>query len=162
MSWEAVGAISELIAAIGVIASLTYLATQIRASSRASKVEARLTTSGFMTRFNDNFIHHPEIYELWNRARTDPDQLSADEYARFSNLNMNACWLFSAAHYQQRIGTLDAGDWFELEAIMKFYLNGEGVTRWWKKFSAERFDPAFVAYVNEQIIAPAEPHRDNI
>ena len=33
MNWEAIGAIAELIAAIGVIASLIYLAKQINANS---------------------------------------------------------------------------------------------------------------------------------
>jgi len=32
MNWDAVGAIAELLGAIGVIASLVYLATQIRQS----------------------------------------------------------------------------------------------------------------------------------
>ena len=34
MNWEAIGAIAELLGAFGVIASLIYLATQIRQNSR--------------------------------------------------------------------------------------------------------------------------------
>ena len=37
MNWEAVGAAAELLGAIGVIASLLYLATQIRQSTRTAR-----------------------------------------------------------------------------------------------------------------------------
>ena len=137
--------------AIGVIASLVYLATQIKSASIAAKVDARLTTTGFMTEFNNYFIRDTEIYALWNRARKDSAGFDDDEFARFSNLNMNAFWLFSAAHYQKRMGTLDPGDWFELESIMKFFIQNEGVHAWWKRFATSRFDPLFVEYVNSRL-----------
>ncbi len=35
MNWDAIGAIAELLGAIGVIASLVYLATQIRQNTRS-------------------------------------------------------------------------------------------------------------------------------
>ena len=41
MNWEAIGAIAELLGAIGVIVSLVSLATQIRASTQAMRSESR-------------------------------------------------------------------------------------------------------------------------
>ena len=35
MNWDAIGAIAELLGAVGVIASLIYLATQIRQNTRS-------------------------------------------------------------------------------------------------------------------------------
>jgi hypothetical protein len=40
MNWDAIGAIAELVAAICVISSLVYLASQVRASTRAAVVAA--------------------------------------------------------------------------------------------------------------------------
>ena len=40
MNWDAIGAIGEAVGALGVIASLGYLAIQIRAQNRESQVEA--------------------------------------------------------------------------------------------------------------------------
>ena len=120
MNWEAAGALA-------VMASLIYLATQIKASSISSKIEARLTTTGFMTQFNDYFIREPELYDLWTRAHKGTQNSSSQELARFINLNFNAVWFFSAGHYQKRMGTLEAGEWFELEAMMSYFLSNEGV-----------------------------------
>ena len=151
MNWEAAGAVGEIVGALGVIASLLYLATQIKASAISSKVEAKLTTTGFMTQFNNNFINDPELYDIWTRAHKGTQDFTEEEIARFTNLNFNAVWFFSAAHYQKRMGTLGAGEWFELEAMMRYYLKNKGVTEWWGKFAESRFDPAYVEYVNEYI-----------
>ncbi len=40
MNWDAIGAIAELLGAVGVIASLVYLATQLRQNTRATRASA--------------------------------------------------------------------------------------------------------------------------
>ena len=40
MNWDAIGAIGEIVGAAAVVASLLYLATQFRASSREAKASA--------------------------------------------------------------------------------------------------------------------------
>ena len=42
VNWEVIGAISGVIGAAGVVASLLYLAVQVRTSNRASAVQAKL------------------------------------------------------------------------------------------------------------------------
>ena len=46
MNWDAIGAIAELAGAIGVIASLVYVETQIRHNTRASAVESNVVRRG--------------------------------------------------------------------------------------------------------------------
>ena len=155
MNWEAAGAIGEIVGALGVMASLLYLATQIKASSISSKVEAKLTTTGFMTGFNSNFINDPELYDIWTRAHKGVEDFTPQELARFTNLNFNAVWFFSAAHYQKRMGTLGSGEWFELQAMMEYYLSNKGVRDWWERFAASRVDPHYVQYVEAEIYKKA-------
>ena len=76
------------------MASLIYLATQIKASAISSKVEAKLTTTGFMTQFNDYFIREPELFELWTGAHKGTQNFSAHKLARFTNLKFNAICFF--------------------------------------------------------------------
>ena len=64
MNWDAIGAISETLGALGVIASLIYLASQLRSNAVASAVEAKLTTTQFLTEFNRDLINNPELYDL--------------------------------------------------------------------------------------------------
>jgi len=152
MNWDAIGAISETLGAAGVIASLIYLASQLRSNAVASAVEAKLTTTRFLTEFNRDLIKDPELYELWERGAKDLGSLERAEFVRFSNLNLNAFWFFSAGHYQKRVGTLDDDDFHEMESIMRFWCSRAGVREWWKQYGHDRYNPAFAAYVDHEFI----------
>ena len=106
MDWDALGAMAELGGALGVIASLIYLATQIRHSTRASSVEAKLATTGMLNEYLNMFITDPELNDLFLGAHTSTENLSKEEYRRFSNLVLKCFYFFSAAHFQLRTGTL--------------------------------------------------------
>lgn len=152
MNWDAIGAISESLGALGVIASLIYLATQMRNNTIASAVEAKLTTTRFLTDFNRDLINNPELYDLWDRGGRDLASLDRRESIRFSNLNLNAFWFFSAGHYQKRVGTLSDNDFYEMESIMAFWISRPGVREWWMKYGRQRCNPDFVSYLNEKYI----------
>ncbi len=50
MNWDAIGAIAELLGAVGVIASLVYLATQIRQSrEQMSQNTKAIRASGYQS-----------------------------------------------------------------------------------------------------------------
>ncbi len=51
MNWDAIGAIAELLGAIGVIASLVYLATQIRHSREQMRLNTRAMQAGSYQQF---------------------------------------------------------------------------------------------------------------
>ena len=90
MNWDAAGAIGEIVGALGVMASLLYLATQIKTASVSAKVDAKLTTTGFLTQFNHNFISDPGLYHFWLRAHKGTQEFTREELARFTNLNFTA------------------------------------------------------------------------
>ena len=152
MNWDMFGAIAEMLGAFGVIASLLYLASQLRSNAVASAVEAKLTTTRFMTEFNRDLINDPELYELWERGSKDPSSLTRDEYVRFGNLNLNSFWYLSAGHYQLRKGRLDADDFHEMESIMEFWISRDGVKDWWRKHGRQRYNKYFVEYLEERYL----------
>ena len=148
MNWDAVGAVAETLGALGVIASLIYLATQLRSNAIASAVEAKLATTRFLTDFNRDLINDPELYDLWDRGGRDLDSLDRTDFIRFSNLNLNAFWFFSAGHFQKRVGKLGDNDFYEMESIMTFCVSRPGVGNWWNKYGRDRYNPEFVEYVD--------------
>ena len=56
MNWDAIGAIAELLGAIGVIASLIYLATQIRQSREQMGENTRALRAGTYQDFNRQLV----------------------------------------------------------------------------------------------------------
>jgi hypothetical protein len=76
MNWDAIGAVGEAIGAAGVIASLVYLAIQIRASTRASAVQAKLQATRLLSEVMDSLIQTPELNDLYLRGLADLGSLS--------------------------------------------------------------------------------------
>lgn len=126
MNWDAIGAIAEAVGAVGVIASLIYLALQVRASTRASAVEAKLASSRMYTDFLVMLVQKPELNDVLLRGRKDIEALEHEDYLRFSNLALIAFSFFSAGYFQFSNRTLSEADWYELRAIVRYWLTGKG------------------------------------
>ena len=163
MNWDAIGAVAELLGAIGVIGSLLYLATQIHAANRAAAVHAKLESTRLMTDYLDALIQHPELAELVERGQHSKESLSREEYIRFSNLSLKAFYYFSAGYFQFRVGTLREDDWHEQLSIVDYWLRGPATWRWWDKLGRTMFKGEFVDFVDRrfELVAAAEAARKN-
>jgi len=88
LNWDMISAISEVVGAAGVIATLAYLAIQIRQNTRQLKQNERtaiasaVSESAASWRENRSFIYtNPEVAELFMQGAADPDGL--DEAGRY-------------------------------------------------------------------------------
>ena len=151
MNWEAIGAVGEAVGAVGVIASLLYLAMQVRSSTRASAVESKLASTRMYTDFLGTLVQSPELNELFLRGRKDLGSLTPPEYTRFSNLSFQSFAFFSAGYFQFSHGTLSEPDWYESRAIIQFWLRGAGCRDWWEKVGRHMFGADFVGFIDAEI-----------
>ncbi len=65
MDWEAIGAIGEVLGAIGVIFSLVYLASQIRASTRQTNADAIYNLQKAQADVMESFHSQPESAKIF-------------------------------------------------------------------------------------------------
>ena len=151
MSWDAIGAIGEVVGAAGVIASLLYLAVQVRGSIRASAVEAKLQSTRMQSDFIHSLITTPELNDIYLRGLNDIDSLPKEEYYRFSNLSLMAFWFFSALHYQFRMGTLTDDEFHEGRSTLRYWLRRPGCRAWWVKLGRDSVSPEFAVFVDSEI-----------
>ena len=96
MNWEALGAIGELVGAVGVVATLVYLAYQIRQntvqleqsilSARASAVNASQVT---LRENRQSIFEDAEIADIFIRGNRSPRSLSEVEQLRYRLLMQN-------------------------------------------------------------------------
>lgn len=107
LSWEAAGAIGEIIGATAVVVSLIYLASQIRTQNpeaRAASVHQVMHEySKAISR-----LHEPEMAEIWVCAHEDFDSLSPSQRLRFVIYLMVAIRSFEDAYFQCREARLEA------------------------------------------------------
>ena len=83
MNWEAIGAVGEIVGALGVIVSLIYLSTQIRRSDQTARAESiRSVLDGFRVLAAHSFAN-AEVADLFAKGLTDFTSLDATEKRRF-------------------------------------------------------------------------------
>ncbi|NIQ57201.1 MAG: hypothetical protein GWN71_28625 [Gammaproteobacteria bacterium] len=104
MTWSALQAVAEVIGAIAVVASLVYLAIQVRQNTRA----VRAATYDAMVRSSADFL----------------DPLIRDgSLARLFESNV---------FYQSRQGTLEPWLWEAWRTVMLSYFHPPGIRAWWE------------------------------
>jgi len=131
VSLETINSIAEIVAAIGVIASLFYLGVQIHQNTRSQKsvVVDSLTRS---------------LIELLGPQAGDPDQLrafaaAAEDWHGASEADRVRCVsiffttfkLFENAWFQQRQRTLDPEQWESWDLHIRVYYHRPGIKTWW-------------------------------
>jgi len=112
MSWDAIGAMAELLGAIGVIASLGYLAQQVRQNTRSVRAASYQSWFASYDSLSNLLLGDSELDALLHRAASDPQGLTLDERRRFLGVLRRAFRQFESLYYQHREGMIDR-DLFE-------------------------------------------------
>jgi hypothetical protein len=110
----------------------------------------------------DLLIRHPEHNRLMIQGRNDLASLSPDEYLQFSNMSLKAFWFFSAGHFQFRQRTLAECDWFEIRAVIHYWLRTPGWREWWSKLGRFMFGADFVAFIESEFAMLAAQRSDEV
>jgi hypothetical protein len=166
MNWDAIGAIAELLGAIGVIASLIYLATQIRQSREQMGENTRAArASGYQSFFQNmdevamRSTSSPEMAQSVRLGLTRFDQLTEEQAFYFNNWIIGMLLAFDNGHYQFGTGILEAARWRVQRGNLTNLLSAPGTRQWWSESPIKKdfLGPEFVALVEE--ILGEEPDR---
>jgi hypothetical protein len=151
MNWEAIGAVGEVVGAIAVVATIAYLAGQVRASNQAAQISSRISTERMYFDFLAQLVSSPELDELMKRGREDFDSLSASEKHRFSNVTLQFLQSISSTLAQHQMGVLSDDAWYEYLKIVRFWMSGSGMQQWWQVAGKTFFSPSFRAFIDAEI-----------
>lgn len=83
MSWTALGAMGEILGAMGVIATLLYLSRQIRASTREMRRAATQEVLDQAGQFLDRLGARPESAEVWSKGLAADPTLTPAQQTQF-------------------------------------------------------------------------------
>ena len=115
MNWEAIGAIGEILGALAVFSSLVYLANQIRAQNRESRIASvhELTEA-----YRDmiSVLQYPEMADLFVEALDNFDDLTPSKRIRFVVLMLSGFRIFEDGYFQWRQITRRAAGRFRRRA----------------------------------------------
>ena len=136
MTLSDLGNIGEIVGGIGVIASLMYLAIQIRKNDKSTRAA---TTQALLGRSTEMIMQ--QTYSGF-----DPESASR---LQLENLFFGIISHMNNAHYQRSIGILDDEAWAMFDSRLKRLVQSlDNFEDWWERYRGD-FTPSFVDYVNE-------------
>ncbi len=147
MNWDAIGAVSELVGAAAVVASLVYVAVQIRQSTRAIKATAAKDTASTMRDWFSMIIPDPEMSRIFATGVEGTAGLTEAERVRFTLIMFNFLKALEEIHYQATHGLMDQDLWAGWHYQIAQYATAPGVQEYWAKRRLS-FSRQFRAYVD--------------
>jgi len=150
VNWDAVGAIAELLGALGVIVSLGYLAQQVRHNTRSVRAAAYQSWFASYDSLSDLLLGDAELDALAHRGAEDPLGLTPDERQWFFGVLRRGFRQFESLYYQQREGMIDRELFDAWRHIYARSTEGAAFRQFWE---AERaiFSAPFRGFVDREL-----------
>ena len=145
MSWDAIGAIGEILGALAVFCSLIYLAIQIKIQNQESRSSSVHEVLGAY-RTTITFLLNDEMATIWAKGMKDFDSLTETERLRFVVYLTSAMKSFEDAYYQSRQGRLEPEIWHALLAPLIDVKSTAAFDRYWE-MRQHHFRPEFSDYI---------------
>ena len=156
INWEALGAIGELIAAVGVIGSLLYLAVQVRANTKTVRASTYHGMVDMAQGFSLLLGSDAGTASTFTKGLADPDNLTPAEMAQFTYLLHALIRQLENGHYQVNQGTMDLELWEGWTETMRSIVGSPGGLRMWPTVRP-RLRPSFVEFVEGQVLPTISP-----
>jgi hypothetical protein len=154
VNWDAVGAIAELLGALGVIASLLYVAAQIRDNSRVVQASTSQAVADSAQARLLAVAQSPSLASTLAKLVDSPTEPTSAETIQATYFRTASFKGFENQFFQYRQGLLRADTWNGYEFFLLANLRAPSAREWWER-SKDGFDPAFRTHVETLLAKPA-------
>jgi hypothetical protein len=150
MNWNAVGAIGALISATAVVASVIYLAIQIRQNSKIVAANTFQSISATSADLAIRMAESPELSELLTKAFSGYTNWTPREAMQLQLFLRGSFRNYENYYYQHRLGNFEEELWVGYEqAILDLVSRGFGEA-WWSVHQVA-FGRSFAEFVNVRL-----------
>ena len=150
MNWDAIGAISNILSAIAVIATLGYVAVQIRQNTSALRSAATQGAHDQSAAVYDLLASDPTLSDIFVRGLEAPDTLDRVETGRFYAFVIGLIFRFQNWHLQTQSHALDKE---QIESWARIFRQISGTPGFQKLWEERRhiFTPGLVNFLEEEV-----------
>ena len=148
MSWDALGATAELLAALGVLFSLVYLGVQIRPNTKWLRQQAFQMSTNEIRRWTSRIADSHEAAELWLKGQRSYADLDQVAQMRFSMIVFEQLSIYSTYQLHdsdEMLGLIDSA-----VSNIGSWIRAGWFERWWSGWRVQ-FPPEFQAYIDDLI-----------
>ena len=157
MSIQEWAAIAEIIGAVAVIASLVYLAVQIRQNTHGLSMTLKATELAAFernveagNRIREIFILNPDVLDLYERGLKSYADLGERDKTKFGMVLSNVFSAFQGAYVRQQTYGNDPANFAGSEKLLDSYIRYRGVREWLGNADRD-WRPQFAAIVQQRV-----------
>ena len=151
MNWTMIGAVGEILGAVGVILTLWYLANQVRQARIVVRQEAERELIDQNTAVISWISESPERSRLWMRGIANDPTLKPEELGQFRAFLFQLILLWQRLHHLDRSLTL-ADPWFAEQAKrIRAEMIGSPGFKSWMEVRAHWLEPEFRAVLEREM-----------
>jgi hypothetical protein len=133
IDWEVVSAISEVLAAVAVVASLLYLARQVRDGKNTTQSATHFQVTEALNSAFFSIMQDPALFKIYKQGNQDPTKLDSDELTVYMALVGGIFARYNNYYLQYSNRTLSEEPWEIAVNHMKLLMALPGVQYWWEK-----------------------------
>lgn len=149
MTFETLGNVGEFVGAVAVVASLIYLATQMRQNSQLVRSTTYQNASDWTLAALSQIAGNTETARIFSQGLVEPRELTDAERVQFSTL-MNIIFTGLAVQFlNHRRGVVPEDQWAGMEQIAIWYMSQTGVQRWLNG-PGNQVNPEFLSHMRER------------
>jgi hypothetical protein len=133
MDWTMIGAVGEILGAVGVILSLAYLARSVQSSADASKQAAAQAVLKQIFDVLYGLSFEPGAAELWARGNRGFEYLTSDEErVRLSGILLLLLRCYEEVFHYRGSGAVDDWAWGSVKGPLGQIMATPAYRQWWK------------------------------
>jgi len=151
---EQLAALGEVVASVGVILSLIYVARQLRQNTAMMRASASAERVERDAELSFRLVDHPEFAEVWVRAHSDLESLGDVDRTRLIFFSRTAIVHWHNMFRLRERGLLPDGDWEELKWLIRFVGLRQDTRAAWHMFG-ESLEDSFQAFMDAQLAESA-------
>ncbi len=140
MTLEDFGNLGDFIGGLAVIATLVYLAVQIRQNTRMLRAAGEQTTRSDSTATITLAAQTPENAAVFHKGLSDPAVLSPEERTQFNLFMAAAFYHFQQGYTAFQGGTQSQDTWKSQLLALRLYSARPRVRDWWRRQGNGLFD----------------------
>jgi hypothetical protein len=145
---ELLGIIAEIVAALATLATLLYLASQIRGSVAATRAEARRSGDSDAFATVRQIAGDPELADVFLRGLADTDSLTPIEAFRFQLVLSYFYGSLETVWKETGLGTITREEATDLLHLRKRWFLTPGGRAWWDQ-NGDMFSVEFRQFVDD-------------
>ena len=148
MTLAELGSVGELVGAIATVATLLYLALQIRATGLATKRQALDGTIDRIVRWELRLAESPELLRVWIAGTRDYEALDLEDRVRFAAISSEILALLESTLEAVKHGDVKAETGVATKAFIENLLRNPGFRDYWTENGRHKPAADFVEVVD--------------